>query len=254
MKDKIPLDKAPHTDDVLGSKQRVAQLGTSPFATLISRYLTVMNALGEGADTEYRTVLEEMRKNAPEVVVALAKAEGRCDRTDYPLRWALVYAAAQMQHEASIPYFRNLVLTGIPPEQSKVPHSFSTVREETVLRTTAIEGLGQLAAQGNRRAVDALFEALDIPSISVRRAAVQALLTADSNLRKRIMDQLPRELRTLLDLKTPHISEVQQVRSPRKYLRKRGKAVKKSAPPRFSEESEKTKRTKSPTPKIGGKK
>jgi len=253
VKDKMPLKSPPHVDDALAPKRAIAPPGTSPFATLIGRYLAVMNAAGEGVESEYQAVLEEMRKDAAEVIVALAKAEECCDRSDYPLRWALVYAATQIKHEAALPYFRNLVLTPIPPEQSEMPHSFSTVREETTLRTTAIEGLGHLAAQGHRRAVGALFEALDIPSISVRRAAVQALLAADSSLRERIMERLPRDFRYLLDLKTPHVSEVQQVQNPRKHLRKRSERLKKSPPPGLSEESDKTKRSKSPTPRIGRK-
>ncbi len=253
MKDKMPLESPPHVNDALAPKRTIAPPGTSPFATVIRRYLAVSNAAGEGVESEYQAVLEEMRKDAAEVIVALAKAEESCGHSDYPLRWALVYAATQMKHEAGLPYFRNLVLTPIPPEQSKMPHSFSTVREETILRTTAIEGLGHLAVQGHRRAVEALFEALDIPSISVRRAAVQALLVADSSLRERIRERLPRDFHFLLDLKTPHVSEVQQVQNPRKHLRKGAEGLKQSRPPGLAEESDKTKRRKSPTPRIGGK-
>ncbi len=250
MKRKMPKN-LPQVDDALASKHAVSPPSASPFTTLITRYLAVMNAAGETAEREYQAVLEEMRENAAEVIVALAAAEERCDHSDYPRRWARVYAATQMKHEAALPYFRNLVLTPIPPEQSKVPHSFSTVREETILRTTAIEGLGYLAAQGQRRALDALLEALNIPSVSVRRAAVQALLAADSTLSTRILEGLPREFHFLLDLKTPHVSEVQQVRDPRKHLRQ--KPQKKASPPTIPGESGKAKRSKNPAPRTGGK-
>jgi hypothetical protein len=254
MKEKMPLKSLPpHLDDALAPKRASAPFGASPYATLIGRYLAIMNAAGDGVESEYQAVLEEMRKDAAEVIVALAKAEACSDRSDYPLRWALVYAATQMKHEAALPYFRNLVLTPIPPEQSEQPHSFSTVREETILRTTAIEGLGQLATQGHRHAVDTLFEALDIPSISMRRAAVQALLAADSSLRERIRERLPRDFRFLLDLKTPQVSEAPQVRNPRTRLRKGAESLKKSSPPGLAEESAQMKRRKSPKPKIGGK-
>jgi hypothetical protein len=54
-------------------------------------------------------------------------------------------AAAELQHPAALPFLFNLVLTPIPPEESPDPHSFSTVAEETILRTTAVEGIGHLA-------------------------------------------------------------------------------------------------------------
>lgn len=251
MKEKRPVKSPPHLDDALAAKRASALPGASSFATLIGRYLAVMNAGGEDVEREYQAVLEEMRKDAAEVVVALAKAEAGSDRAAYPLRWALVYAATQMKHEAALPYFRNLVLTPIPPEHSARAHSFSTVREETILRTTAIEGLGYLAAQGHRQAVDALFEALDIPSISIRRAAVQALLAADSSLRERIRERLPQDFSFLLDLKTPQVAEVQQVQNPRKHLHERAERLKQSRPPGLAQESAQTKRR--PAPKIGGK-
>jgi hypothetical protein len=246
------MKNPPRVDDTLSPKPTVAPVGASPFATLIGRYLTVMNSVGEGAEREHQAVMKEMRKDAAEVVVALAKAEECCHRSDYPLRWGLVYAATQMRHVAVLPYLRNLVLTPIPAEQSAEPHSFSTVREETILRTTAIEGLRHLAAQGQRRATDALFEALDIPSVSVRRAAVQALLATDSNLREGVGERLPRDFRFLLDLTTPHVSEIGQVRNPRKHLRKKPERLKKAHPPGLPEESGRTPREKDQSPKVKG--
>jgi hypothetical protein len=50
--------------------------------------------------------------------------------------------------------------TPIPPERSKNPHSFSTVAEETILRTTAIEGIKYLAADGSEAAIESLFDFL----------------------------------------------------------------------------------------------
>jgi hypothetical protein len=78
---------------------------------------------------------------------------------DYPTRWAHVHAASELRHPAALPFLRNLILTPIPPEESPDPHSFSTVGEETILRTTAVEGIGYLA-RGRADATEMLFEAL----------------------------------------------------------------------------------------------
>lgn len=170
-----------------------------PIAARINNFLAAMNAGGDDAQVRYAAALDAMRAEPEQSVLALAQAEAVCNRTDYPLRWALVYAAAQMNHDAALPYLRNLILTPIPPEQSSAPHSFSTVGKETVLRTTAIEGVGRLAVQGNEAALPALFEFLSIASISVRRASVQAILAVNPKLRKKAAEALPADHRFLLE-------------------------------------------------------
>jgi hypothetical protein len=201
------------------------------FGALIERYLSAMTAGDERAESDCGAALGEMRKHPWNVIVALTRAEARSDRSDYWLRWALVYLAVQLKHEAALPYFRDLLLTPIPPEASETPDSFSTVRHETILRTTAIKGVGYLAARGNQHAVDALFEALQIPSLSVCRAAVQALLAANPNLRARIGHCLPRDLHFLLDLKTSHVSEVPEGQGLTKEVQEKMKRVAKFSAP-----------------------
>jgi hypothetical protein len=121
-------------------------------------------------------------------------------------------------------------LTPIPPENSRSPHSFSTVKEETVLRTTAVEGIGNLAARGNQRAKETLFEFLSIDSISIRRASVQSLLAIDGDARDRIAQYLPPNHRFLLDVRPRAVTDVPQVRDPRVHLRER-QLPEKAAPP-----------------------
>jgi hypothetical protein len=158
-----------------------------------------------------------------------------------------------MEHEAALPFLRNLVLTPIPPEQSKLPHSFSTVKEETILRTTALEGIGYLAARGNSRALEALFEALDISSISIRRASIQAILSTDPALRERIAERIPAEFRFLLDIEPARVADVPQVKNPEKHLREQREPQKKPVPPRILEQQSRKSSPKSKAPKTGGK-
>jgi hypothetical protein len=202
MKGKIPVTIPPVVNHTSTEQRSVWPVGgTNRFGMLIDRYLSAMSAGRESAETECLEILREMRKHPWNMIVALTRAEERSDRSDYSLRWTLIQAAIQLRHEAALPYFRDLLLTAIPPEQSDAPDSFSTVREETFLRTTAIGGVGYLAARGNLAAIDALFEVLQIPSLSICRAAVQALLTANPGLRARVASRLPRDLHFLLDVK-----------------------------------------------------
>jgi hypothetical protein len=139
-----------------------------------------------------------------------------------------------LRHPAALPFLRNLILTPIPPEESPDPHSFSTVGEETILRTTAVEGIGYLA-RGRADATEMLFEALRQPSLSIRRAAVQSLLATvrGRRLRARIARALPEEHQFLLDLKAVSVRDVPQIRNPERHLSEAGR-VEASHPRRAS--------------------
>ena len=162
MKDEPRPPESPRTDDTFVPQRAAEPVISGPFAERISNYLKTLYATGDDAEQRHASALEELRRDAGEAAVALAKAEGCCHAHDYPRRWALVYAAAQLDHDAALPYLRELVLTPIPPPEPRGGHGFSAAREETILRTTAIEGVGRFPARGNRRALEAFKEAVRI--------------------------------------------------------------------------------------------
>jgi len=218
-------DAAPSASDTLGRPEhRQALPLDSPARTLLRNFFAAMSAPDEDAADQYRRALTDLRKHADLVLVEIARGHCECNPRDYPTRWAHVYAASELRHPAALPFLRNLVLTPIPPEESLDPHSFSTVAEETILRTTALEGIGFLA-KNRADATEALFEALRQSSLSVRRAAVQSLLATarGRKLRARISKALPEEQQFLLDLKAIHVSDVPQVRNPERHLSETGR-------------------------------
>ena len=96
------------------------------------------------------------------------------------------------------------------------PSLLSTVGEETILRTTAVDGVGELARERqNRDAVEALWEFLKQPSLSVRRAAMPESLYGSVGNNKRVRDRigslLPDEQRFLLDLKPVEVTGWAQI-------------------------------------------
>lgn len=227
-----PKKRPPDASDSLNIAPAKPPGEMSPAALVLSDLLTAMNNAGADAEDEYRRLLDIARKQAPEIVLAIARREQTCVPYDYSTRWGLVFAASELKHPATLPYLCDLALTPLPAETSRNPHSFSVVAEETILRTTAIEGIGQLAATGNKEALDALFSFLAIPSLSLRRAAVQAILSTPNGrrLRKRVAETLPKDQRFLLDLLRPDVREVPQIRSPERKLSDAGRRARKEAP------------------------
>jgi hypothetical protein len=228
-----------------------AERQLSPAAVLLANFIAAMNAADGDAEPRYRSALEALRKRADEVVVEIARAEGRCEETDYPTRWALVHAAAQLRHPSALAFLRTLVLTPIPAERSPDPHSFSSVAEETILRTTAVEGVGALAADGDKNALAALLEFLDIPSRSVRRAAIQSVYAAPRGrrLRKRMEAALPASQHFLLDIQPIEVGQAPQVKRPPRHLSPAGRKSKAPAPPGLGDDEGRQPSAPSPPPR-----
>jgi hypothetical protein len=228
--------KPPDSSDALRVRQeeRIV-LSDSPAGVLLVNFLTAMHRTDDDAEETYRRALKQLQTNADLVAVEIARAESECDERDYPTRWALVHAAAELRHPAALPFLRNLVSRPIPPEQSRDPHSFSTVGEETILRTTAVEGVGHLAAEENRDALEALFEFLKQPSLSIQRATVQSILATPrgGRLRRRIAGVLPEEHQFLLDLKAVDVRDVPQIEKPERHLSEAGRRERAESPPDF---------------------
>jgi hypothetical protein len=123
------------------------------------------------------------------------------------------------------------------------------VGNETVLRTTAIEGLGHLAKEGNKDALQALFQVLREPSISLRRAAIQAILGVRKSAEQveKIKACLPPEHHFLLELKRVKVQEVPQVRNPEQFLSEEARERSPAKPPIASRHGEKRDSGPSPT-------
>lgn len=234
---------APSMDDALNQKEsRSNPISDSPAGKLLHNFIATMNRYGEDAQDAYEEALTAMQNDAEEVMIEIAQAYGHCHQNDYPFRWALVHAAAELRHPAALSFLANLVKTPIPPERSKNPHSFSTVAEETILRTTAVEGVENLyKEENNDKIVELLFEFLKKPSLSIRRASVQALLSInnDKKQQKRISELLPDDQRFLLEIQRKKVEEVPQIKDPQRHLTEVARQkVEKESPPRVPGEPE----------------
>jgi hypothetical protein len=222
-----------HADSVSQRQPEDNTSATNYSRSLLNSFLNAINAVGSDAQEKYEKALTNMRERPEEVIIEIARAEERCDVLDYPKRWALIEAASELKHAAALSFLSNLVLTPIPPERSENPHSFSTVAEETLLRTTAVDGVRYLAEQGSEEAIKRLYEFLGQPSLSIRRASVQAILSVnkDNASKEHIASLLPPDQRFLIDLKTLHVGDVPQIDNPQAHLSDYGKREEKKKQP-----------------------
>ena len=238
--DKDSEEKPFLTDSAEISKFECVPIRDTFAGKLLKNFLEAMNSLGDEAQAIYDEKLKELSKHAEDVLVEIIRAEGAACEDDYPFRWALVHAASELKHPATLKFLRNLVFAPIPPEKSRDPHSFSTIAEETILRTTAVEGVEYLSKAGNEDAQKTLFDFLKVPSLSVKRASVQAILATvrDKGKLEKLKSALPEDERFLLEIKRVDLKAVPQIEDPQKDLKPDAKDSVKEAPPKMPERKE----------------
>ena len=211
----------PRGSDALFNPPREDQAyETSATRALLENFISAAYQSGSDAQAEYERALAAIRKQPDQVVIEIASALGTCVARDYPTRWALVFAACELRTKAALPLLTNIANKPIPPEPQPPSHGFSMVGNETILRTTAVEGIGQLAKENNKEALAALFQLLRLPSFSLRRAAVQAILGVrkSSDHIEKVKACLPPEQHFLLQLKRLKVQDAPQVDNPQQFL------------------------------------
>jgi HEAT repeat protein len=124
-----------------------------------------------------------------------------------------VQLLADLRESAALDLFQSILAAPIPPEKAPDMITYSTVGEEVMIRTTAIEGITRLAATGDRRALELLREYAQHEVFSIKRAAVQGYLDAvGPKGREELRKILKKQDHFILDLRR---TEVQNVPQPR---------------------------------------
>ena len=181
----MPIDDAPR---VGGNKEFVDQLnilelrrypdvsGDKRLYGALNDALAAMTAGGPDADKVYSRVLDRLKGDGDFVILVLKTLEA-VEEAAYHERWALLQLAIDLEHPAAGEYLSEFVRRPIPEERAEdTVHGVSTVTEEVILRTTAIEGLARLF----RRDFDATEVLLEVAGssdyVAMRRAAWFALV------------------------------------------------------------------------------
>ena len=186
--------------------------GDERVAALVVEAVNLMGGFGEGAEDRYQRQLGVLREQGDEVLRLISDAYSRLTESAYVDRWSLIQLLADLESPAATGALKEFLAEEIPEERSRDPHSFSTVAEEVMIRTTAVEALARVAAGGDPDAIDVLHEQVRHPQFSVRRAAVQALVATGD---RRVLERLREELREtdelrLLDIKRIDVTEAPQ--------------------------------------------
>jgi hypothetical protein len=154
----------------------------------------------------------------------------------YITRWAQVQLLSDLRESATLDLFQGILDAPIPPEKAPEMITYSTVGEEVMIRTTAIEGVTRLAATGDRRAIELLRKNAQHEVFSIRRAAVQGYLEAvGPNGREELRKILQKQDHFILDLRRTEVQNVPQPRIERPSTKKDEPPPARLVPPTIEE-------------------
>lgn len=158
---------------------------------LIVEAVNRMGGVGEHAEERYQRALEPLRERAGEAVDVLFAEYQALPEDSYVDRWSLVHLLSELREPSATQPLNRIITTRIPGEKAKEAHDISTVTEEVMIRTTAVEGLVRLSADGVEDARKVLLRHAKHQRLSIRRACVQGLMETGEDADRR-------ELRALL--------------------------------------------------------
>jgi MyTH4 domain len=165
--DRLTIREWRRYPDISGDREQYARL---------SEALAAMTAGGPDADEVYAQTLKQLSDDEG-FVTLLLKTHDAVEESSYQDRWALLQLAIDLRHPAAGTYLAKFVRRPIPEERVEdTAHGVSTVTEEVILRTTAIEGLARLF-QRDFDSSKALLEVIGSSDyVAMRRAAWFALV------------------------------------------------------------------------------
>jgi hypothetical protein len=197
---------------------------------LIVEAVNRMGGVGEDAEDNYRRAISELGKRADEALGVIVAEYEALPEDRYLDRWSLVQLLSELRKPEAAAALNRIITSRIPAEKAKLSHDVSTVAEEVIIRTTAIEGVVRLSADGVEEARKILLRHARNRTFSIRRASVQGLLETGDDADKRELRALLKERgeERLLRIKRMDVREVPQATGGRFVVHP---DVKREAPP-----------------------
>ena len=171
-----------------------------------------MGGVGDDAEDRYQAALESLRKRADDVLEAVIHAYQALPEDGYLDRWSLVHLVAELRSPRALGFLDEVVASAIPDERYPDSHDLTTVTEEVMIRTTAVDGIVRLSADGLEEARGVLLRQARNPQFSIRRACVQGLMETGTEKDQEELRAILRENgdERLLEIRRMDVREVPQ--------------------------------------------
>jgi len=204
----MPQPPKPSPDDVQGApKVTPTPVQATPVAQQVHTAVTQLNTVSGWA--AYTVALNDLRHNAAEAAPLIAQLYHAAPEPAYLDRWSLVKVLADLQQPDSLRHLQTIASAPLPA--AKGPGAERQLSEETMIRTTAAEGIASQAGTGDSAAVALLLKNCQSPIFSVRQASVQAYLDHGGPQARATLEKLlPANERFVLDIRATSPAEMTQ--------------------------------------------
>jgi inorganic triphosphatase YgiF len=209
-----PTDKPGQVDK---SKSRPTQepqdFPDNELGRRLTEHFNLMVAVEKNAESRYERSLKYLQQEAPSVAKMLFSSYLKIEESRYFRRWTIVETLKELRNDSAFAFLQRIALTPIPPERFSDPESFS-VDKESHIRVTAVDGIAELAKQGNKEAETSLSQFFTHLDLSVRRRAIRGYLRIANNnteYERRVSylkSKLPTKEHSLITLNVTNIKKV----------------------------------------------
>jgi hypothetical protein len=218
------------------AKRTAVKVNPDSPAGLATNALSLMSASGPHAESNYQAALRALARQPDAAVAAVTEMYRAAPEDQYITRWAQVQLLSDLRDSAALEFFQSILAAPIPPEKAPDMITYSTVGEEVMLKTTAIEGITRLATTGDRRALELLREYAEHEVLSIKRAAVQGYVEAvGPKGREELRKILKKQDHFILDIRRTEVQKVPQPRPDRPSTTKDEPPPARLAPPTVEE-------------------
>ena len=179
---------------------------------LIVEAVNRMGGVGDDADENYKQAVRALAGRGREALDIIVAAYETLAEDQYLDRWSLVQLIAELRVPEAVKPLNRIITSRIPAEKFKGSHDLSSVGEEVMIRTTAVEGLVRLSADGVENARPVLLRHAAHRNFSIRRACVQGLMETGTDDDRRQLKRLlaRRKEESLLKIRRMDVREVPQ--------------------------------------------
>lgn len=185
IKEEPPVPTETKPDDQL-------HIPDSPAGKAIMNHFATMYAMGPDAEKNYEVSLDSLRRRLPESIQILYSAYEQLDKVHYGDRWTLVQTLADLNRTSALERLSAIANERMPRRDTVYGHEIYPYEEESVIRITALKGIGKLTATSDS-AVRVIQPFISHPDTLIRQEALNSLadgIRAANQERKPILRRL----------------------------------------------------------------
>jgi hypothetical protein len=183
----------------------------NPLNEQIVTAINRMGGTGSNAEENYQKSITQLLPNVENVVKIITKEYWDLAEEQYLDRWALVQLLIELKNSASLQFFDELLQSKIPPERFKDPSFNSSVGEEVMIRTTAVEGLVRMGKEQNSDAIGLLLKYIRHENYSVKRSCIQGYQECGGrNAKEELLKLLGEKDKLILSIKREDVRNIPQ--------------------------------------------